>query len=120
MARRPCVVVASKADLGGTPPPGALPVSVRTGAGLEALRARLEAEAAALAPAAGAALLARPRHRAAIRDAQGWLEEAVQASWPELRADAMRGALRALGRLTGRVGAEDILDRVFAEFCVGK
>ena len=120
IARRPCLVVASKADLGASPPAGAIPVSARTGLGLDALRARLEAEAASLAPASGAALLARPRHRAALADTLRWLREAEAAPLPELRADALREALRALGRLTGRVGAETILDRIFAEFCIGK
>ncbi|TPG56903.1 tRNA uridine-5-carboxymethylaminomethyl(34) synthesis GTPase MnmE [Roseomonas nepalensis] len=120
IARRPCLVVASKADLGPPRHPGALPVSARTGQGLDALRARLESEAAALAPASGAALLARPRHRAALGDTLRWLREAADAQLPELRADALREALRALGRLTGQVGAESILDRLFAEFCIGK
>ena len=120
IARRPCILVAGKADLGGFLYPGAIPVSARTGAGLDDLRNRLQAEAAALAPQAGAALLARPRHCAALRDALGWLREAEAASLPELRADALREARRALGRLTGQVGAEGILDRIFAEFCIGK
>lgn len=120
IARRPCLVVASKADLGASPYAGALPVSARTGFGLDALRARLQAEATALAPSSGTALLARPRHRAALAETLRWLREAEAASLPELRADALREALRALGRLTGRVGAESILDRIFAEFCIGK
>ena len=120
MARRPCVVVANKADLGGPVPDGAIPVSAVTGQGLDLLRARLQAEAALLAPSTGAALLSRPRHRAVLRDTLVRLGEAQAALLPELRADALREALRALGRLTGRVGAEDILDRIFAEFCIGK
>ena len=120
MARRPCIVVGGKADLGVVAWPGAMGVSARTGAGLEGLRARLEAEAVAMAPGSGAALLARPRHRAALGDTLRWLREAEAAALPELRADALREALRALGRLTGRVGAEGILDRIFAEFCIGK
>jgi tRNA modification GTPase len=122
VARRDCLVVAGKADLGVAPglPATAIRVSARTGEGLDQLRARLEEEAARLAPASGAALLTRPRHRAAIRDALSWLREAEGAALPELRADGLREALRALGRLTGRVGAEAILDRVFAEFCIGK
>jgi len=118
------LLVASRADLGGTPHPGALLVSALTGAGMPALRAALEAAARDLAPASGGALMARPRHRAAVRDAAARLREAgtggEAAALPELRADALREALRALGRLTGRVGAEAILDRVFREFCIGK
>ncbi|WP_043832574.1 tRNA uridine-5-carboxymethylaminomethyl(34) synthesis GTPase MnmE [Muricoccus aerilatus] len=120
LSRRPCLLVASKTDLGPPPLPDAIPVSAHTGAGLHTLRARLEAEAAALAPRSAAALLTRPRHRAILTDTLRWLREAEAAPLPELRADALREALRALGRLTGKVGAEDILDRLFAEFCIGK
>lgn len=121
IARRSCVVVGGKADLASPMPEwGALPVSVRTGEGLRVLRTRLEAEAKALTARAGAALLTRPRHRAALRDTAEWLDEAARAPLPELRAEALRAASCTLGRLTGRVGAEDVLDRVFATFCIGK
>ncbi|WP_309228531.1 tRNA uridine-5-carboxymethylaminomethyl(34) synthesis GTPase MnmE [Roseomonas sp. KE2513] len=120
IARRPCILVATKADLAPPPHPEAISVSVRSGTGLDALRARLETEAVALAPRSAAALLTRPRHRAILADTLRWLREAEDATFPELRADALREALRALGRLTGKVGAEDILDRLFAEFCIGK
>jgi tRNA modification GTPase len=118
------VVVANKIDLaaaptriGGVAP---LAVSARTGAGLDALRARLEAEAIRLAGTGGAALLTRPRHRAALSEAAAWLMEAEGAPLPELVSEALRAALRAIGRLTGRVGVEAILDVVFGEFCIGK
>jgi tRNA modification GTPase len=38
----------------------------------------------------------------------------------ELRAEDLRGAAQALGRLTGRVDAELVLDRIFGRFCIGK
>jgi tRNA modification GTPase len=118
------VVLANKVDL--APAPGAIAgtapmaVSARTGAGLDALRERLAAEAARLAGAGDAALLTRPRHRAALAEAAEWLAEAEAAPLPELVSEALRAALRAIGRLTGRVGVEDILDVVFGEFCIGK
>lgn len=118
------VVLANKADLapapamiGGMAPLG---VSARTGEGLAALRARLEGEALRLAGAGDAAVLTRPRHRAALAEAVGWLAEAEAADLPELVSESLRAALRAVGRLTGRVGVEDILDVVFGEFCIGK
>jgi tRNA modification GTPase len=73
-----------------------------------------------LAGAGDAALLTRPRHRAALTEAAAWLAEAEGAALPELVSEALRAALRALGRLTGRVGVEDVLDVVFGEFCIGK
>ncbi|MBR0668065.1 tRNA uridine-5-carboxymethylaminomethyl(34) synthesis GTPase MnmE [Roseomonas hellenica] len=112
------LAIASKADLAPSPLPDALPVSAATGQGMEALRARLTE--AAVARAGGEALLTRPRHRAALTEAARWLAEAEQAPLPELTAEALRAAVRALGRLSGRVGVEEILDIVFRDFCIGK
>ncbi|MFZ4407560.1 MAG: tRNA uridine-5-carboxymethylaminomethyl(34) synthesis GTPase MnmE [Paracraurococcus sp.] len=118
------LVVASKVDLApaldaivGIAPLG---ISARTGVGLDMLRARLAEEAAARAGLAGEATLTRPRHRAALTEAAGWLAELDTAPLPELRAEALRAALRAIGRITGRVGVEAVLDAVFGEFCIGK
>ena len=110
-------ITAPPADIGGASP---LAVSARTGEGLDALRARLEAEAIRLAGTGDAAVLTRPRHRAALSEALEWLAEAEAATLPELVSEALRAALRALGRLTGRVGVEEILDVVFRDFCIGK
>jgi tRNA modification GTPase len=121
---RAALVLANKVDvaqapvaIGGVAP---LAVSALTGAGLGALRARLEAEARRLAGAGDAVLLTRPRQRAALSEAVAWLAEAEAAALPELVSEALRAALRALGRLTGRVGVEEVLDIVFGEFCIGK
>lgn len=118
------VVVANKTDLvpawreiGGMVP---LAVSAREGAGLEALQAALAEAAAARAGVSEEASLTRPRHRAALGEAAAWLREAEQAPLPELAAEALRAALRALGRLTGRIGVEAVLDMVFGDFCIGK
>ncbi len=117
-------VLANKVDLapapaaiGGVAP---LPVSAVSGEGLDELRARLAEAATRLAGPGDAALLTRPRHRAALTDAVAWLAEAEAAPLPELTSEALRAALRALGRLTGRIGVEEILDIVFADFCIGK
>ena len=118
------LVLANKLDLAPAPAAigGVVPlgISARTGAGLDALRARLAEEAAARAGLAAEATLTRPRHRAALTEAAGWLAELDTAALPELRAEALRAALRALGRITGRVGVEAVLDAVFGEFCIGK
>jgi len=113
------LVVLSKADLGGAAE-GTLAVSAHTGAGMDRLRARLEVEAIARAGLSDAAGLTRPRHRAALGEAVEWLDRLPEATMPELRAEALRGALRALSRLTGRVDVEQVLDLVFGEFCIGK
>jgi tRNA modification GTPase len=95
-------------------------VAARTGAGLEHLRARLVEAAEARAGLTSAASLTRPRHRAALAEALHWLDALAGAGWPELRAESLRAALRAIGRITGQVGVEAVLDLVFGEFCIGK
>ena len=114
----PVLAIATKTDLGGAVPPGALGVSAATGAGLAALRARLATAAERLTQAAGPAPLTRTRHRAALIDALAALERV--APLPELRAEDLRQAVRALGRITGAVAVEDVLDRIFSAFCIGK
>lgn len=110
-------LAAPPAEIGGLP---ALAVSARTGQGLDALRGALAAAVAARAGTSAEAPLTRPRHRAALQEAAGWLEQAATAPLPELGAEALRAALRALGRLTGQVGVEAVLDVVFGDFCIGK
>lgn len=119
-ARPDDLLVANKADLGHPMPAGALPISVRTGAGLDTLRERLGELARTLTQAQGPPPLTRARHRAALLEAVARLEGACAAAWPELRAEDLRLAMRALGRITGEVGVEDILDAIFRQFCIGK
>ena len=112
-----CDLAAPSEEIGGH---GAIAVAARTGAGLAALRTRLAACAAERAGLTAAAGLTRPRHRAALQEAVDWLDRLAEAPLPELRAEVLRAALRAIGRITGRVGVEDVLDLVFGEFCIGK
>ncbi len=116
----PHLQITNKIDLGGVVPPGAIGVSALLGEGLAALRDRLSEEARALTAASGPPPLTRARHRAALQDAATRLAAAVRAELPELRAEDLRLALRAIGRITGQVGVEDILDTIFAQFCIGK
>lgn len=98
----------------------AILLSVATGEGMAALLARLEAAVAMRASSGGAALVTRARHRAALEEALAALERFAGAALPELAAEDLRGAVRALGRITGRVDVEDMLDVIFREFCIGK
>lgn len=98
----------------------AMAVSAREGIGLGTVRDRLAEAALRLAGAGQGNQLTRPRHRAALAEAVTLLAEAEEAGLPELTAEALRAALLALGRLTGRVSVEEILDIVFRDFCIGK
>ncbi len=116
------ILVASKADLAphAPLPNGAVGVSAITGFGLASLRQRLYAEAEARMNAEGSPAITRARHRSALTECVAALARAGAAPTAELRAEDVRLAARALGRITGRVGVEDLLDVIFREFCIGK
>ena len=112
-----CDLAPAPAAIAGVP---AMAVSAREGIELATLRDQLAEAALRLTGAGQGNQLTRPRHRAALTEAVTLLTEAEEASLPELTAEALRAALFALGRLTGRVGVEEILDIVFRDFCIGK
>jgi tRNA modification GTPase len=120
------IVLATKCDLarqGAHPelPASALPVSVRTATGLDRLLEALEERVRdGLAPAEGAPVVTRARHREALEGCVEELTQALAQDAPELRAENLRLAARALGRVGGRVEVEEVLDRLFREFCIGK
>jgi tRNA modification GTPase len=114
------LLIANKADLGRTGPNGALLISAKTGAGMDQLRAHLALIARQMTESNGPPPLTRARHRAALLAAAEHLDAAEQADLPELRGEDLRLAMRSLGRITGHVGVEDILDTVFSSFCIGK
>ena len=95
-------------------------LSVKTGFGLELFLSELTKRVATLCENGGAAPLTRARHRRALEDCVAALKRAQAADLPELAAEELRLAARALGRITGTVDVEDLLDVVFAEFCIGK
>ncbi len=115
----PGLLVWNKADLHPAPA-GWLGVSARTGQGLDRLERDLADAVSAITGGAGPAPLTRARHRAGIEEALAQLHDAAALPLPELRGEALRLAMQALGRLTGRVGVEDLLDTVFSQFCIGK
>lgn len=114
------LIVANKSDLHRERRSDVLAISALTGAGLPELRDRLAAEAVRLTQSSGPPPLTRARHRTALVSAARWLADAEDAIEPELRGEAMRLALRALGTITGHVGVEAILDSIFRQFCIGK
>jgi len=119
------LVVGNKADLvGGSVPDGIdIAVSVATGAGMERLLEELSERANALTTAGEGVVVTRQRHREILGACVAALDEALaprETNAPELRAEALRRAGDALGRITGRVGVEDLLDVIFRDFCIGK
>lgn len=109
---------------GGTPDEGVLAISALTGEGIEVLLAALRSRVEALFGASEHPVITRARHREGLVDcaealdrAQAGLRAGLDAA---LVAEDLRIAMRALGRITGRVDVEDLLDVVFRDFCIGK
>lgn len=97
-------------------------ISARTGAGLGDLVAAVAQLAACDFEGGEGTIITRTRHRRALQDCRIYLTTA-EAAWggdAELVAEDLRLAARALGRVTGRVDVEDLLDVIFADFCIGK
>ena len=98
-------------------------ISALSGDGVPPLLGALERFAADALAGADAALVTRARHRRALEETLAALRRAVTrpvAEREDLLAEELHGAARALGRLTGRVDVEDILDVIFRDFCIGK
>lgn len=96
-------------------------VSLTVGRGIEALDDALRSRAAAAMAGGDFPAVTRERHRLRLGEARSHLARAISVlDRAELAAEDLRLAARALGRIAGRVDAEDVLDVVFASFCIGK
>lgn len=101
---------------------GAYRLSAKSGQGVDALEARIESIVRERLSERELPALSRARHRRAVETAKAALERCREqlATAPELAGEDARLAVRALESLTGRVDVEDVLDRVFSQFCIGK
>ncbi|MFD2232695.1 tRNA uridine-5-carboxymethylaminomethyl(34) synthesis GTPase MnmE [Phaeospirillum tilakii] len=120
------LVLLNKSELVTAPLPDcvagcpALAVSARRGDGIEALLDHLALALEQRLAGGAAPLLTRSRHRAAAEAARAALDGWSARGDLGLAAEAVRAAAAALGRITGRVDSEELLDAIFGEFCIGK
>ena len=111
----------NKSDLAAEEVVGEIAVSAKTGSGIEKLLAALCDKVAKTQFSGNTAPLTRVRHRQALEDCMMALRRVIDGCGPpELAAEDLRHAAQALGRITGRIDVEDILDAVFEDFCIGK
>ncbi len=99
---------------------GEIGIHTQSPEGIAPLRAILSDVVKTLMNQRAAPPLTRARHRAGLEEARDHLERAMSAPWPEIRGEELRLAMRALGRLTGHVDVEALLDTIFGQFCIGK
>ncbi len=118
--------VLNKSDLLAGPAPATIgghaahAASCLTGAGIDALLEALAEDIARRYPAPAVPALTRARHRQAVIECREALARAVAGPADERLAEELRVAAHALGRITGRVDVEAVLDLVFRDFCIGK
>ncbi len=130
----PRTLVYNKIDLCGASPrieaspdaatPTRIYLSARTGTGIDLLRAHLKTSAGYPGAEAGGLCSARRRHIEALETAGRHLDAAAEllggSPVPELLAEELRLAQAALGEITGEFTSDDLLGRIFADFCIGK
>jgi tRNA modification GTPase len=126
LMRDRALLVANKCDLPHpAPPPNAIAVSALTGEGVPALR---DAILAAVAPAGAfeqeTGFITSLRHERLLRESAEYLDKArlaVESSIPhEMLLLDLYSALRPIDAITGATTADDILNRIFSTFCIGK
>ena len=103
--------------------PPTLAISALTGAGMDGLVTALSTYARDYFATTESAIVTRARHRRALEETVAALDRCLaegESGREELIAEELRAAARALGRLTGRVDVEDILEVIFRDFCIGK
>ena len=118
LAERPLWRISTKIDIAPPAPGSDLGISLITRSGLIELTEKLT-HAAAESLGAGNALVTRQRQKEAIIQVVTALADAPGKP-DEVAADLLRAASDAIGRLSGRVDVEDVLDQLFSEFCIGK
>jgi tRNA modification GTPase len=97
-------------------------VTARSSEAISGLRAQLTSHVTAALSGSEFPAATRLRHAERLKEARGYLERALSdvGLEVELAAEDVRLAARALAKITGRIDAEDVLDRVFSSFCIGK
>lgn len=117
------LVVHTKADLANKKEdfPG-ISVSSETGENVDLLLGQISSKLQQLTarPKEAPPLLTRTRHREMVENALQHINRAILAKDIALLTEDVRLSLRELGRLTGRVDVEDLLDVIFRDFCIGK
>lgn len=114
------IVVVNKIDRAPVDRVGVVTVSALSGDGLPELLNRIEHSAETLMHEGDAPPLTRARHREALVECQASLARALAAPEIALAAEDVRLAMRALGRITGTVRIDELLDIIFRDFCIGK
>lgn len=95
-------------------------VSVHSGEGIDSLILAIQSRVSDLMESAPSPLITRARHREALREAHAILSHWNLALPLELACEELRAAAVSLGKITGKIWVDDVLDLIFSRFCIGK
>lgn len=113
------IVVWNKADL-ALLPVSEMSVSALTGAGIGELWQKIRSVLQDRFDGSNTCALTHERYRVALNEAVQALERSLAIDEIELKAEELRLAARAVGRITGRIENDELLDVIFHQFCIGK
>lgn len=118
------LIIANKIDLltksERNYPKNSIQISLSENINLEELLKKLELKILKIAPNQNSPLITQERYRAALKDSVANLDSFSLNKNIELAAEDLRIAAREIGKITGKVGVENILDVIFSSFCIGK
>lgn len=118
------IIIANKCDLLPVPAAeqraGVLYISAKTGQGVEALLNTLENRISSLFSSGLSSIITRNRHRRLLESALYNLEQFSLDKPLELACETLRASAQDIGRITGKIAVDDVLDVVFKSFCIGK
>ena len=116
------ILIFSKCDLNSalSTQHSALYISTQTGQGIDQLLAILADKVGDFFSGANAPFITRARHRALLQEAEILLGLAVEDKPLELACEELRRAALAIGKITGKIALDDVLDVIFSQFCIGK
>lgn len=114
------LLVWNKADKGQGDIQSGLVLSVHSGLGMDALWNEINQRVVDMMGASNEVMLTRLRYKTALKECGEALGRSLQEKELELKAEELRLAARSLGKITGVVCTEDLLDVIFSSFCIGK
>jgi tRNA modification GTPase len=115
------LVIINKIDL--IPPPmgeGIFFISTKTGEGIDTLLAEIEKRIIAFFSSHAAPFITRQRHRILLKECLNRLEKSLMDMPLELKCEELRQAAASVGKITGKIRVDDVLDVIFKQFCIGK
>ncbi len=120
-AHKESIVIINKSDISDSDYNGAVKISAKTGDGVDALLEKIKDIVGDTMNIGEAPVLTRQRHKQALEESVISLNRAIEYhQHMDMMAEDIRLASRALGKITGQVMVDEVLEIIFSDFCIGK